>query len=46
MWDADEVEHFWILAEAEKRYAERRAALVENGFIYSDITCSEIATQS
>lgn len=37
MWDADEVEHFWILAEAEKRYAERRAALVENGFIYSDI---------
>jgi hypothetical protein len=36
MWDQEEVEHFWILAEAEQRYAERRLALAEKGFIYSD----------
>ena len=36
MWGSDEVEYFWILAEAERRYEERKAALAEKGFIYSD----------
>jgi hypothetical protein len=39
MWDQEEVEYFWILAQAKERYAERRRALVEKGFIYSDIDC-------
>jgi hypothetical protein len=37
MWDKEEVEHFWILSEAKRRYEERRLALVERGFIYSDM---------
>jgi hypothetical protein len=37
MWDGEEVEYFWILAQAKERYAERRRALVEKGFIYSDM---------
>jgi len=37
VWDQEEVEYFWILAEATKRYAERRLALAEKGFIYSDM---------
>ena len=37
MWSQEEVEHFWILSEAKKRYAERRLALAEKGFIYSDM---------
>jgi hypothetical protein len=37
MWDQEEVDHFWILSEAEKRYSERRLALAEKGFIYSDM---------
>lgn len=37
MWDQDEAEYFWNLNEAEKRYAERRVALAERGFIYSDM---------
>jgi hypothetical protein len=35
MWDGEEVEYFWILAQARERYAERRRALAEKGFIYS-----------
>ena len=37
MWDQEEVEHFWILNEAKRRYAERGLALTERGFIYSDM---------
>jgi hypothetical protein len=37
MWDQEEVEYFWILAEARKRYAERRLALAQKGFVYSDM---------
>jgi len=37
MWDQEEVDHFWIFAEAKNRYAERRLALAERGFIYSDM---------
>jgi hypothetical protein len=36
MWDQEEVEYFRILAQAKERYEERRRALVEKGFIYSD----------
>jgi hypothetical protein len=35
MLDQEEVDHFWILNEAKRRYAERRLALGEKGFIYS-----------
>lgn len=37
MWDQEEVDYFWILGEARKRYAERRLALAQQGFIYSDM---------
>jgi hypothetical protein len=37
MWDEEEHDHFWILDEAKRRYAERRLALAERGFIYSDM---------
>jgi hypothetical protein len=37
MWDQEETDHFWILAEAKRRYAERKLALAEKGFIYSDM---------
>lgn len=37
MWDQEEVDHFWILDEAKKRYEERRLTLAERGFIYSDM---------
>jgi hypothetical protein len=37
MWDQEEADHFWILAEAKSRYAERRLALAERGFVYSDM---------
>jgi hypothetical protein len=37
MWDKEEIDHFWILSEAKKRYEERREALREEGFIYSDM---------
>jgi hypothetical protein len=37
MWDQEELEHFWILAEAKERYAVRRLALAEKGFIYSNM---------
>jgi len=37
MWDQEEIEHFWILSEAKRRYAERRLTLTEKGFIYSDM---------
>ncbi len=37
MWDQEEVDHFWIINEAKKRYAERRLALSEKGFIFSDM---------
>lgn len=36
-WDEFQVEFTFTLAQAEKRYAERRAAHVKRGFIYSDI---------
>jgi len=37
MWDQEEIEHFWILAEAKRRYAERKFALAEKGFTCSDM---------
>lgn len=37
MFDGEEVDRFWILAEAKRRYAERRLALGQRGFIYSDM---------
>jgi hypothetical protein len=37
MWDQEEVEYFWILAQAIHRYDERKRALVDKGFIYSDM---------
>jgi hypothetical protein len=37
IWESEEVDCFWILDEAKKRYVERRLALVEKGFIYSDM---------
>jgi hypothetical protein len=37
LWEGEEVDYFWILDEAKERYAERRLALVEKGFIYSDM---------
>jgi hypothetical protein len=37
MWDQEEVDHFWILAEAKQRYAERRLALTQRGFIYTNM---------
>jgi hypothetical protein len=37
MWDQEETDHFWILAEAKQRYTERRRNLAEKGFIYSDM---------
>lgn len=37
MWDQEEVDHFWVLGEARKRYVERKFALAEKGFIYSDM---------
>jgi hypothetical protein len=37
IWEGEELDHFWILEEARKRYAERRKALAEKGFNYSDM---------
>jgi hypothetical protein len=37
MWDQEEADHFSILSQAQQRYAERRLALVQRGFIYSDM---------
>ena len=37
MWDLEEVEHFSVLSAAKQRYDERRRALAERGFIYSDL---------
>jgi hypothetical protein len=37
VWNQEEMEHFWIQSEAKRRYAERRFALAEKGFIYSDM---------
>jgi predicted nucleic acid-binding protein len=37
MWDQEEIDVFWTRTEAEQRYAERRQALAERGFIYSDM---------
>jgi hypothetical protein len=36
MWDQEETDHFRILTAAKQRYEERRLALTEMGFIYSD----------
>jgi hypothetical protein len=37
IWESEEVDYFWILDEAKKRYAERKSALAKMGFIYSDM---------
>jgi hypothetical protein len=37
MFEGEEVEYFWILEEAKERYAQRKAALALEGFIYSDM---------
>jgi hypothetical protein len=37
LWESEELDYFWILDEAKKRYAERRLILKEKGFIYSDM---------
>ena len=37
VWESEEIDYFWILEEAKKRYAERRLALAEKGFTYSDM---------
>ncbi len=37
VWESEELDYFWILDETKKRYAERRLALAERGFIYSDM---------
>lgn len=37
IWDQEENDYFWILDEAKRRYAERRLALANKGFIYSDM---------
>jgi hypothetical protein len=37
MFDQEETEYLWILSEAKRRYAERRLALGQRGFIYSDM---------
>ena len=37
MWDQEENHHFWILSEAKQRYEERKRALAEKGFIYSEM---------
>ena len=37
VWDKVETDSFERLHHARERYAERRLALVERGFIYSDL---------
>jgi hypothetical protein len=37
IWESEEVDYFWILDEAQQRYTERKRALAEKGFIYSDM---------
>jgi hypothetical protein len=37
IWEGEEVDYFWTLDEAKTRYAERKAALAFEGFIYSDM---------
>jgi hypothetical protein len=37
VWDEAEHERCYTYAHAEKRYAARRQALAEKGFIYSDM---------
>jgi hypothetical protein len=37
MWDCIEHDEYSPLHEAELRYEERRAPMVEKGFIYSDM---------
>ena len=37
IWESEEVDYFWILEEAKKRYSECRKALAEMGFVYSDM---------
>lgn len=38
-WDEFEHDECSTREEAERRYAERRATIVEKGFIYSDMEC-------
>lgn len=37
MWNQEEIEYFWILAQAKEQYERRRRTLAEKGFIYSDM---------
>ena len=37
MFDDEETEYFRLLGEAKRRYNERRSALEQRGFIYSDM---------
>jgi hypothetical protein len=37
MFDTEEADYFWILSEAKQRYAERKLALAQRGYIYSDL---------
>jgi hypothetical protein len=36
-WESEELDYFWIPDEAKRCYEERRRALAEQGFIYSDM---------
>jgi hypothetical protein len=36
-WEPEVVDDFWIFDQAKARYAERRSALAQEGFIYSDM---------
>jgi hypothetical protein len=36
-WDPEVADSFWIFDEAKARYTERRSALAQEGFIYSDM---------
>ena len=36
-WDEEQSDYFWTLDEAKRKYQERRKALAEHGFIYSDL---------
>jgi hypothetical protein len=37
IWDTEEADYFSVLNEAKQRYAERRLALAQRGYIYSDM---------
>jgi hypothetical protein len=37
IWESEEVDYFWILDEAKARYEQRREALAEKGYFFSDM---------